>query len=85
LRYIGDEYRTIRVRFEFQRDPRDAIFIELAIAGEATHLITMDPDLLSLPTARTDAGKRFRQRLGGLTVQTPQTFIETWGDTFGFH
>ena len=84
LRYIGDEYRTMRVRFEFERDPRDAIFIELAIAGKATHLITMDPDLLSLPTARTDAGKRFRQRLGRLTVQTPQSFIQTWGNAFGF-
>jgi predicted nucleic acid-binding protein len=36
------------------------MFVELAIAGEATHLITMDADLLSLPTARTGEGKRFR-------------------------
>ena len=85
LRYIGDEYRTIRAKFEFQRDPRDAMFIELAIEGEATHLVTMDPDLLSLPAARTDAGKRFRQRLGALTVQTPQAFIQEWASTFGLH
>jgi predicted nucleic acid-binding protein len=60
------------------------MFVELAIAGEATHLITMDPDLLTLPTARTDAGKRFRQRLPNLSVQTPQSLIEEWGRTFGF-
>lgn len=84
LRYIGDEYRTVRAKFEFERDPRDAKFIELAIAGEAIHLVTMDPDLLSLPTARTDAGKRFRQRAGRLTVQTPQSFIQMWGEALGF-
>src|SRR5262249_11838655 len=83
LRYVGDECRTGRVKFELDRDPRDAMFIELAIAGEATHLITMDLDLLSLPTARTDAGKRFRQRLGRLVVQTPQSFIEKYGNAFG--
>ena len=84
LRYIGDEYRVVRASFEFPRDPCDAMFVELAIAGKATHLITMDGDLLSLPTARTDAGKRFRQRLPRLTVQTPQAFIERWGKSFGF-
>lgn len=78
LRYIGDECRTSRIRFEFPRDPDDAKFIELAIAGQATHLLTMDDDLLSLPTSRTDAGKRFRQRLPNLEVQTPQSFIEQW-------
>lgn len=84
LRYIGDEYRTTRVKFELPRDPRDAMFIELAIAGRATHLVTMDADLLTISTAHTDAGKRFRQRLPQIKVQTPQRFIEEWGRTFGF-
>jgi putative PIN family toxin of toxin-antitoxin system len=83
LRYIGDEYRTDRVKFEFRRDPRDAMFVELAIAGRATHLITMDLDLLTLPTARSDAGKRFRQRLPNLAIQTPQKFIEEFAAAFG--
>jgi len=76
LRYIADEYQTVRVKFEFERDPRDAIFIELAIAGSATHIVTLDSDLLSLPTSRTDAGKRFRQRLAGVEVLRPGEFIE---------
>lgn len=84
LRYVGDEYRPVRARFEFPRDPRDAMFVELAIAGAATHLVTMDPDLLSLPTARTDAGKRFRQRLPQLAVETPQSFIEAWAEDLGY-
>lgn len=81
LRYVADEYRIARLRFELDRDPRDAMFVELAIAGEATHLVTTDADLLTLPTARTDAGKRFRQRLPNLSVQTPQHFIEEWEKT----
>ncbi len=84
LRYISDEYRVVRANFELPRNPRDAMFLELAITGKATHLITMDDDLLTLPTARTDAGKRFRQRLPRLTVQSPQAFIEQWGQAFGF-
>jgi putative PIN family toxin of toxin-antitoxin system len=84
LRYVGDEYRTPRVKFKLERDPRDAMFVELAIAGAATHLVTMDPDLLSLRSARTDAGRRFRQRLPRLIVQTPQSFIEAWGIAMGF-
>jgi predicted nucleic acid-binding protein len=72
------------VRFELERDPRDAMFVELAIAGEATHLITMDANLLSLPTTHTDAAKRFRRRLPRLIVQTPQSFAESWAQSFGF-
>ncbi len=83
LRYIGDIYSNIRARFTFQRDPRDAMFVELAIAGQASHLITMDADLLSLPTARSDDGKRFRRRLPQLIVQTPRSFLATWGQTIG--
>ena len=76
LSYVADEYRTIRVKFEFPRDPRDAMFIELAIAGSATDIVTLDPDLLSQPTARTDAGKRFRQRLPNIQVLSPGALIE---------
>jgi putative PIN family toxin of toxin-antitoxin system len=79
FRYIGDEYRTDRVKFEFPRDPRDAKFIELAIVAAATHIITLDLDLLSLPTARTDTGKRFRQRLPRVATLPPGEFIEQHG------
>ena len=83
LRYVADEYRTIRVRFEFPRDPRDARFIELALAGAATHIVTLDPDLLSLVTTRTDAGKRFRQRLPGVEVLRPGALLAQFGQTLG--
>jgi len=41
----------------------------------ATHIITLDADLLSLPTSRNDAGKRFRQRLRGVKIQKPVDFL----------
>jgi uncharacterized protein len=84
LRYVGDVYRQIHASFELARDPRDAMFVELAITGGATHLITMDADLLSLPYARTDAGKRFRQRLPQLNVLRPQVFLEQNGRSLGY-
>ena len=75
LRYLGEYLPQIGASFHFPRDPRDAMFIELAIAGSATPIVTLDPDLLSQPTARTDAGKRFRQRLRDIAVVRPEELI----------
>lgn len=52
LRFVADECRTQGVTFEFPRDPLDAKFIELAIAGRATHIVTLDGNLLSLKASR---------------------------------
>jgi putative PIN family toxin of toxin-antitoxin system len=79
LRYVGDVYRKVNVRFELPRDPRDAKFIELAITGEADFIITHDNDLLSLPASRTEAGRRFRQRLE-VDVMTSADFLKLYRD-----
>jgi uncharacterized protein len=78
FRYVGEEIAIGRVKFEFPRDPRDAMFVELAIAGGATHIVTLDPDLLSLPGGRTDASKRFRQRLRRVSVLRPGPFLDAF-------
>ncbi len=83
LRFIGEYFAEVNIRFEFPRDPDDATFIELAIAGRATHIITHDKDLLSLPTSRSDAGKRFRQRLPGVQVVDAATFVRKHPRLFG--
>ena len=75
LRYLSDEIDPDPVKFRYDRDPDDAKFIELAIAGRATHIISHDKDLLSLPASRSDAGRRFRQRLPGVRVQDAATFV----------
>jgi uncharacterized protein len=51
-------------RIEICRDPRDDRFLELALAGEATHLITGDRDLLALGHFH-DTG-----------IMTPAAFLE---------
>jgi len=79
LLYVSDFYRNIKVRFEFERDPKDAPLIELAIAGRATHLISVDNDLLTLPKGRDDAAKRFRQRLPDTSIVTPEQFLHIHG------
>ena len=68
LRFCGDYIRNPSIHFEYVRDKRDAKFIELAIAGRATHIVSCDFDLLSLPTGRTEASRRFRQRLPNVHV-----------------
>lgn len=75
LRYFGDYLRDVRSSFSFPRDPTDAKLIELAIDAEATHIVSYDRDLLSLPESRGEIGKRFRQRSKGATVITPQVLI----------
>jgi putative PIN family toxin of toxin-antitoxin system len=77
LRYVGDYLRTVRARFEFPRDPRDEMLIELAISGKATDLVSSDNDLLSLPPGHGDAAKRLRQRLPHLRVLSPADFLRT--------
>ncbi len=76
LRYIGEYHRTVRSRFEYPRDPTDSMLISLAIEGRATHIVSHDKDLLSLPNSRTEAGKRFRQRLPQTRVVTAFALLE---------
>ena len=75
LCYIGDEFGDFRLKFRFPRDPLDAKFIELAIVGNATHIITLDEDLLSLTTATSDAGRRLKHRLPKLEIVRPGKFL----------
>lgn len=45
------------------RDPKDNKFLELAINGKATHIVSGDKDLLALHLFR------------GVLILTPQTFL----------
>ncbi len=45
------------------RDPQDNTFLELAVSGNATHLISGDPDLLMLSPFR------------GIPILPPQVFV----------
>ena len=76
LQFLSEYIRIPTSHFEYQRDPRDEKFIELAIAGRATQILSFDKDLLELPYGHTDAANRFRQRLPGVEVVRPREFME---------
>lgn len=78
LQYLGDYARMAKATFSFPRDPTDAKLIELAIDAGATHIVSYDADLLSLPTSRSEAGKRFRQRLRGVVVCRPEELLRAF-------
>jgi len=75
LQYLGEYIRYVSVSFHFSRDPTDAKLIELAIEAKATHIVTYDADRIPLPASRKDAGRRFRQRLRGVSVARPEDLI----------
>ena len=48
------------------RDPKDNKFLELALIGKATHIVSGDEDLLVLHPFR------------GISILTPQSFLAQW-------
>lgn len=83
LRFIGEYLRTPVARFEYRRDPDDQKFVELAIDLQATHILSFDQDLLSIPRSRGEAGRRFRQRLPGVEILDAPTFLRKHGAELG--
>lgn len=83
FRYLGNYLRAVRVRFDFPRDPRDEMLIELAISGKATDIVSGDNDLLSLPAGHGDAAKRLRQRLPKLRIMSTTEFLDLHASELG--
>jgi len=75
FRYFGDIVRSQTIKFDYPRDPKDEKFIELAIAGNATHIVTADKDLLSLMHGHGAAARRFRQRGPSTRVMDAVKFL----------
>lgn len=62
--YIRDaEDVYVAIRLQECRDPKDDKFLELAIAGKATHIVSGDLDLLALSPFR------------GIVIVTPADFL----------
>jgi predicted nucleic acid-binding protein len=61
--------------FSDPRDPKDELYVNLAVAAEARYLVTRDKDLLDLMDAGTQAGKIFRERFPSLTILDPTAFL----------
>ena len=54
---------TVTTRFKACRDPKDDKFLELAVDGKATHIVTGDHDLLTLGPFR------------GIAIRSPAEFL----------
>jgi putative PIN family toxin of toxin-antitoxin system len=61
--------------FSHPRDPKDELYVNLAVAADARYLVTRDKDLLDLMRPGTDLGEDFRQRFPGLTILDPPAFL----------
>jgi uncharacterized protein len=58
------EWIDVSVEIKACRDPRDNKFLELAVSGRATHLVTGDSDLLTLNPFQ------------GITILSPHALLE---------
>lgn len=61
--------------FDFPRDPKDAHYVDLAVAAAAKLIVSRDKDLLSLRDATTLEGRDFQTRFPGLLVLTPPELL----------
>jgi len=57
--------------FEFPRDPKDAHYVDLALAVNAKLIVSRDKDLLSLRDAGAAEGRDFMSRYPALLILTP--------------
>ena len=75
LSNISTLIRPVPESFQFQRDPKDEIIINLAIVSKAEYIVSRDKDLLDLMNGFTDYCKEFRQRFRFLKVVEPLEFL----------
>lgn len=68
--------KTVPNKFEFERDPKDKMIVDLAVECEADFIVTRDKDLLDLMTGFDDDGKAFRQRFRPLKIVAPVEFLK---------
>ncbi len=73
---ISDLVKSVPTEFRFERDPKDEIFVNLAIAADADFIVSRDKDLLELMTTHTDEAKEFRQRFRHLKIVDPVEFLQ---------
>jgi putative PIN family toxin of toxin-antitoxin system len=65
----------ISAKFKFERDPKDEIIINLALACKPEYIVSRDRDLLDLMTDISVAEKEFRQKSRPLKIVEPEEFL----------
>jgi putative PIN family toxin of toxin-antitoxin system len=67
--------------FEFPRDPKDAHYVDLALAVDAKLIVSRDKDLLSLRDPATSEGRDFMSRYPALVILTPPEVLKLLATT----
>lgn len=71
LREISTFVDDVPHVFDFPRDPKDAHYVDLAVAVNAKLIVSRDEDLLSLRDVATSDGRNFINRFPNLLILTP--------------
>lgn len=77
LKLEGRAILTTNVPEEYQydRDPDDEKYLNLAVVSNASYLVSKDDDLLDLISTDTDVARRFRTRYPFLQILTASDFV----------
>lgn len=68
LRNVPEEYR-------FERDPKDARYLNLAIAARASFIVSRDADLLDLMKPSSETAREFQRRFPLLKIINPADLL----------
>lgn len=61
--------------FNYARDPKDAHYVNLAVATQSTDIVSRDHDLLDLMNPANSEGRDFRVRFPLIQIVDPATFL----------
>ena len=67
--------QNIPEEFQYKRDPKDEMYLNLAIVANAKYLISRDQDLLDLMTTSTDEARQFRSLYPFLRIMKAADFV----------
>lgn len=71
--------REVPEHFTHPVDPDDSHYVNLAIASDASHILTNDKHLLGLMDVSTATGRAFRAKYPGIVIATPEEFLPRLG------
>lgn len=71
----GRLYRRVKRHIQYERDPSDEPYLNLAVEAEADFLVTRDRDLLDLMDWEREEGRTFQKRFRGLKIVDPVVFV----------
>ena len=67
--------QNVPEEFQYPRDPKDEMYLNLAIVTNATYLVSRDEDLLDLMNTSTDVAREFRRRFPFLRIMKAADFV----------